>query len=72
MSEQSGNKQQSIGSVIGSILSAFIGVQNRKKMEDDFAHGKASTFIIAGLIGTIVFVLSVIGLVKLVMSIAVP
>jgi predicted Co/Zn/Cd cation transporter (cation efflux family) len=72
MTEQFRSKQQSIGSVITSVLAAFIGVQSNKKRKEDFTKGKISTFIIAGLIGTAVFVLFIIGIVKLVMTLAMP
>ena len=72
MSEHLNGKRQNITSVITSVLAAFIGVQSNKKRIEDFTRGKISTFIIAGLIGTIVFVLIIIGVVKLVMTLAIP
>lgn len=51
-------------------LAAFLGVQSSKDYEHDFTGGKASHFIIAGIIGTIVFILLVWGVVKLVLSLA--
>lgn len=56
--------------VIGSVLAAFFGVQSNKNRERDFKHGKASHFIIAGLLMTAVFVLLVWGVVRLVLSLA--
>ncbi|MDH5580212.1 MAG: DUF2970 domain-containing protein [Betaproteobacteria bacterium] len=72
MTEQLNSKRQNITSIIGSVLAAFIGVQSDKKRKEDFTRGKISTFIIAGLIGTVVFVLAIIGIVKLVMTLAIP
>lgn len=72
MTEQFRSKRQGIGSVITSVLAAFIGVQSNRKREEDFTKGKISTFIIAGLIGTTVFVLFIVGMVKLVMTLAMP
>ncbi|MEM7210034.1 MAG: DUF2970 domain-containing protein [Pseudomonadota bacterium] len=51
--------------VAHSVLAAGFGVQSRANRERDFTRGKASHFIIAGLIGTALFVLLVWGLVQL-------
>jgi Na+-transporting methylmalonyl-CoA/oxaloacetate decarboxylase gamma subunit len=47
-------------------------VQSNKNRERDFTHGKASTFIFAGLAFVFLFILFVIGIVKVVMHFAVP
>lgn len=54
--------------VIGSVLAAALGVQKRANLERDFSQGKASRFIIAGVIFTLLFVLTVYGVVQLVLS----
>lgn len=36
--------------VIKSVLSAFFGVQKESRRHEDFAHGRASHFIIAGIL----------------------
>jgi Protein of unknown function (DUF2970) len=41
---------------VKSILAAFVGVQSDKNRKLDFEQGSLSTFIIAGLIFTAVFV----------------
>ena len=46
----------------------MIGVQSREKRERDFARGKASHFIIVGVVLTAIFVLSMAGVVSLVLS----
>ena len=43
--------------VVRSVVSAAIGVQSQKNRERDFQHGSAGIYIIAGLIGTLFFVL---------------
>jgi len=58
----------SILQTIGSVLAAALGVQKRANLERDLAHGKASRFIIAGVIFTVLFVLTVYGVVQLVLS----
>jgi hypothetical protein len=50
----------------------MFGVQSSKKHKEDFGHGKASTYIAVGLIATILFVLTVWGVVQLVVRVAQP
>jgi len=45
--------------VVQSVGAAMIGVQSRKNRERDFTEGKPIHFIIGGLLGTLVFLLSV-------------
>lgn len=63
---------QSLGSVIRSVFSSMFGVQSSGKHEEDFARGKISSYVIVGFLATLVFVLAVWGIVKLVVSVAVP
>ena len=53
--------------VMLSVMAAAIGVQNSKNRERDFSQGNPLVFIMAGLIFTVLFVLSVIGVVYLVL-----
>ena len=41
--------------VVGSILASFFGVQSDRRRERDFKHGKARTFILVGVLMTIVW-----------------
>ena len=50
-----------------SVLAAAIGVQNRENRERDFTHGNPLVFIAAGLIFTVVFILTIVGIVYLVL-----
>lgn len=43
--------------MIGSVLSAAVGVQSKENRERDFARGKASHFIMVGVGFTILFVI---------------
>jgi hypothetical protein len=63
-------KAPSILAVLGSVLSSMFGVQSSRKREEDFTHGKPSQYIMIGLLVTVVFVLTVWGVVKLVMNLA--
>lgn len=53
--------------VVKSVMSSFFGVQNTATRERDFKRGRARDFILVGMVSTLVFILTVYGLVKLVM-----
>lgn len=53
-----------------SVLWALLGVQSRENLVRDFARGKASHFIITGLVFVTLFVLMLILVVNLVLSFA--
>jgi hypothetical protein len=50
-----------------SVFMAFLGVQSSKTHERDFNKGSAGKFILAGLIGTIAFLLIIWFVVSLIM-----
>ncbi|HCH20086.1 MAG TPA: hypothetical protein DEX33_01695 [Cellvibrionales bacterium] len=55
--------------IIISVLAAAIGVQSKKNQEKDFtAKGSIVTYIVAGIIFTVVFVITVIAVVKSVLT----
>ena len=56
--------------VIGSVFAAAFGVQSDKNRRRDFSKGKPSTYIIAGLIFTVAFVLILVTLVQLILGVA--
>lgn len=60
----------SVREVMGSVFAASIGVQSEEKRARDFARGRAHQYIIAGLVGTILFVLTVYLAVKLILGLA--
>lgn len=64
------SKSPNLWQVIGSVLSAFIGVQSNKNRERDFQRGKPWQYIVTGIILTAVFVLIVWNVVQLVISYA--
>jgi hypothetical protein len=65
---KSPQKSPHIFQVIGSVLSAFIGIQSGKNRERDFKHGKPWHFIVTGIVLTVIFVLIVITVVRVVIS----
>ena len=50
--------------MIGSVMSAAVGVQSKENRERDFARGKASHFIMVGVGFTILFVILMAALVS--------
>ncbi|WP_062270188.1 DUF2970 domain-containing protein [Endozoicomonas arenosclerae] len=55
-------------STLQSALASAFGVQSDKNRERDFSEGKPAHFIIAGIIGTTLFILLLVLVVKLVLS----
>lgn len=53
--------------VVGSVLSAFFGVQSESNRERDFGRGNPFVFIAVGVILTLVFVLLVWSVVQMVL-----
>ncbi len=56
--------KQTITEVFKNVFSAFIGVQNEESRKQAFANGSLSTYVIAGIIFTILFVGTIIFLVS--------
>jgi hypothetical protein len=53
-----------ITQVIKSVLAAFIGVQSEANRKKDFENGSLSTYVIAGIIFTVLFIVAIIFLVS--------
>lgn len=56
----------SFWSILGSTIAAAFGVQNKKNLERDFSQSSPLPFIVAGILFTVVFVFSLIFIVKLI------
>lgn len=56
--------------VIQSVLAAGFGVQSQAARERDFTRGHPLPYIIAGAIGTILFILTIVMIVRLVLHAA--
>ncbi|MEZ2746385.1 DUF2970 domain-containing protein [Halopseudomonas bauzanensis] len=56
--------------MVSTILFGALGVQSNKARERDFSHGKPSHFIFFGLGFMLVFILVLVGVVKLVTHLA--
>lgn len=70
MNNDNKDTEQSPGlkDIITSVFAAAFGVQSRKNQERDFKHGKARVFIIAGVVFTLLFILTVFSVVSLVLK----
>ncbi|WOG25364.1 DUF2970 domain-containing protein [Endozoicomonas sp. 8E] len=55
-------------STLQSALASAFGVQSEKNRARDFSHGRPAHFVIAGILGTLFFILILVLVVKLVLS----
>jgi len=67
MSDEQERKSLTVRQMLQSVLAGALGVQSGKNRARDFSHGKPSHFILLGLGFTVVFVLVILGVVKLVL-----
>lgn len=56
--------------VIKSTAAAGFGVQSETARQRDFTHGRPLHFIIAGVVGTILFILTIVTIVRVVLHMA--
>ena len=57
---------------IKSVAASFFGVQSSKNRERDFTHGKATHFIAIGIVATVLFIGTIVLVVRLVLRAAAP
>jgi hypothetical protein len=67
MVEKQERKSLTLRQMLQSVLAGALGVQSGKNRERDFSHGKPSHFILLGVGFTVLFVLVILGVVKLVL-----
>jgi hypothetical protein len=67
-SNENPEARRGLVSLICSVAAAAMGVQNSRNRERDFSGGSPGRFVVAGIIGTAVFVLTMYFIVKLVLS----
>lgn len=70
MSTENEDRPLSFREMLQSVLAAAFGVQSGKNRSRDFRRGKPSHFIVLGVLFTAVFVLILLGLVKLILHLA--
>lgn len=70
MSQQDDTRRrgQSLFSVFKSVSASMFGVQSSKQHEEDFARGNIWSYVIVGLVATILFIVAVWAVVKLVLT----
>jgi len=68
MTDEQPGKSPGLWAIISSVLAAAFGVQSSKNRERDFVHGKTVHFVVAGIIFTILFIASLVMIVKTVLS----
>lgn len=67
MNDNKQPKPLTLRQMLQSVLAGALGVQSGKNRARDFSHGKPSHFILLGVGFTVVFVLVILGVVKLVL-----
>lgn len=55
-------------SIIQSTLASAFGVQSSKNKDRDFEKGRPAHFIIAGIVGTVIFILLLVLIVNIVLA----
>ncbi len=70
MNEQEQPEEKAPGTmqIVRSVFAAAFGVQSSKNQQRDFKHGKARVFIIAGIVFTLLFIVTVFSVVRLVLT----
>ena len=53
--------------VIQSVLAAAIGVQSSENRQRDFEHGSLSSYLVAGAIATILFILALVTIISFIL-----
>jgi len=66
--EDTEDKKPNLLQVVGSVFAAAFGVQSSKNRERDFKHGSHKVFIIAGIVGTLLFLVTLITIVQMVLN----
>ena len=64
--------RQSLVTVFRSVSASMFGVQSSRQHAEDFGKGNATTYIVVGLVVTVLFILAVWGVVQLVVRLAQP
>ena len=66
--KRKGENKPSLWQIITSVLAAFLGVQNDKNRERDFAGGDIKAYIVVGVIATVFLVLGLVSIVNIVLA----
>ena len=63
-------KRLSLLQIIGSTIAAAVGVQSSRNRQRDFSAGRPVHFIVAGIVFTVLFVVTMVFVVRSVLSVA--
>ena len=66
------DQQPAFGSIVMSTLAAAFGVQSSKNRERDFVKGNFKAYVVSGIIFVILFITSIVTLVKYLIAHAGP
>ena len=64
MTEKSKKKGTGLRAVLGSLVAGAVGVQSKENWERDFSEGRFRDFVIGGVVFTLLFIFSLIGVVN--------
>jgi len=70
MEDKNNQSSSTFFQVVKSIFAALLGVQSEENRQRDFARGNPKHYIIAGAIGTIIFIIVLWIIVKVVVNLA--
>lgn len=70
MDDPANHKPPTLWQMVHSVLAAALGVQSGKNRERDFTHGKPIHFVVLGVLFTVIFALTLFGVVKLILHLA--
>lgn len=68
IADQNTDQKITLLQLVGTVLCAALGVQSSKNCARDFANGKASTFVIAGITFSLLFITTLSSLVHIVLK----
>ncbi|UYM15835.1 DUF2970 domain-containing protein [Endozoicomonas euniceicola] len=68
MTKKTASKGTGIRAILQSAFASAFGVQSRKNQDRDFQKGRPADFVIAGIIGTLLFIAVLVVIVKIVLS----
>lgn len=57
-----------LASIVKSVFAAAFGVQSQRNRERDFGQGSYRHFVVAGIVFTVLFVLTLVTVVRIVLS----
>ena len=57
-----------LSSIVRSVFAAAFGVQSQRNRERDFEQGSYRHFVVAGIVFTVLFVLTLVAVVRIVLS----